>query len=559
MPDYRTHTQVSARGDVDFHKRPDPLRKNRWKWVVAFGILGLWPLVWQVAGNNDQTIYWSHTVSTSHQIVQHDCKKCHREWCQTFRMNFMDPTEIRVIEANTCQTCHWEDTRDHNALMISDEAKGCFHCHAEHRHKPDLNQVANVFCVDCHRDLRIEEQQGIAASESFVTGIHSFADHPEFALRRNPNDVKPAGDKNHHQVHRWANPPPNTETKSGTSWAWTDKANFRFNHEKHLLAAGVGIPDNHPDNLERLKEGKPIRPTKLLNCADCHQVDDKGEYFKPIHYETHCIQCHELSVDEKLSEVDERTTLVRALPHEAPEIIRGTLRDRLTTFIANHPERLTQQKKPQETPLPFKDPKAAGSIFQNQADWVEAELGKLEKIVQGEKQEQGTKYPALKNACIKCHVIQSNNNAKGVNWDVLKPNIPDRWLPHSRFRHDRHDMLECFACHHVRPPEDPELSDPRKDPGSIYFSKSAKDILMPSIATCRACHGSRVETPLPWRVKARTDCIECHAYHHTLNIQPNTRGRWDLEDGISDVKNRLWRIRKVPVSREELLKGLPTQ
>ena len=90
-------------------------------------------------------------------------------------------------------------------------------------------------------------------------------------------------------------------------------------------------------------------------------------------------------------------------------------------------------------------------------------------------------------------------------------------------------------------------------------SMTAEDILMPSIAMCRSCHGSPVGTPLPGRVKARDGCTECHNYHHTLDMTPETREMWDRKDGITDIESRLWRQREVPISREQLLRNLPTE
>jgi hypothetical protein len=120
-------------------------------------------------------------------------------------------------------------------------------------------------------------------------------------------------------------------------------------------------------------------------------------------------------------------------------------------------------------------------------------------------------------------------------------------------------MLECYDCHHVRPPADRPDAGFRGDPGSIFQSGKAQDLLMPSIATCRACHGSPVGTPIPGRVKARDECIECHVYHHTLTIHPAAREEWDRLDGKSDVLERLWRQREVPISREQMSRDLPTK
>lgn len=560
MPDYRTHTQVAQRGDVDFHKRPDPLRQNRRKWIWLCGILGLWPLFWQAAGNNDQTIYWAHTLSDSHQIVQDNCQKCHQQWFQTFRMNFMTPEEIRVIEANTCQTCHWEDTRDHNARMVPEEAQGCFNCHAEHRHKTTLSEVADVYCTDCHRNLRIEEDEKIYASPNFVTAISSFKDHPEFQIRRAVGSSSENRDasRTEHLAFRLARPPEPSGDGSNTSWEWTDRANFKFNHKQHLMEAGVAIPANHPENKDNSPE--EISQTKILSCSDCHEMDDKGEYFRPINFERHCGDCHELSFVKELSEVkDFQGISTEPLPHEHPTIIHGILRDRLTTYINNHPELLNENAEApaKENPLPHKREAGEKIAPQVKAEWVEDHLARLEGIVQG--QTTGPKFRTIQNGCIKCHVVKPSDEPTGMNWDVTPPEIPERWLPHSRFRHDRHDMLECYDCHHVRPALDQDRSNDRLDPGSIFQSDKAEHILMPSIEMCRSCHGSPVGLPLPHRVKAREGCTECHVYHHTLNMSPETRNEWDRIDGIPEVENRLWRQREVPISREQLLRNLPTE
>ncbi len=328
-----------------------------------------------------------------------------------------------------------------------------------------------------------------------MTGISSFADHPEFQIRRafDASSQSRRAAQVNHQAFRLAEPPPLSADGSTASWEWTDKANFKFNHKQHLMEGGVPIPANHPSN----KGQDEPRKTKVLSCADCHEMDDKGEYFRPIHYERHCADCHELSFRKELSEVGLPGTDPEPLPHEKPEIIRGTLRDRLTSYINNHPDLLDSSASDAVpfNPLPHTEKLVSGPKVQEKAEWVENQLEKIEGIVKGER--SGADLRTIQNGCLKCHFVEPSGNPKGVNWDVLPPNIPDRWLPHSRFKHDRHDMLECYDCHHVRPPEDKEAFGYRDDPGSIFQSDKAEHILMPSIAMCRTCHGSPVGTPLP--------------------------------------------------------------
>ncbi len=42
-------------------------------------------------------------------------------------------------------------------------------------------------------------------------------------------------------------------------------------------------------------------------------------------------------------------------------------------------------------------------------------------------------------------------------------------------------------------------------------------------------------------------------------MKPEARELWDRRDGITEVENRLWRQREVPISREQLLRNLPTE
>jgi hypothetical protein len=88
--------------------------------------------------------------------------------------------------------------------------------------------------------------------------------------------------------------------------------------------------------------------------------------------------------------------------------------------------------------------------------------------------------------CAYCHeVTRQEQQVK-----ITPPAIPQRWLPHSRFRHEAHRQLGCVACH----PQTPE-------------STATADVLLPSIAVCHKCHQeNHVGT-------ARADCVQCHDYH----------------------------------------------
>jgi len=99
-----------------------------------------------------------------------------------------------------------------------------------------------------------------------------------------------------------------------------------------------------------------------------------------------------------------------------------------------------------------------------------------------------------KGKCLFCHILGSPDGAsqsaqfKGANSNtqvsesrtlfptVEKTAIPERWLPFSTFDHKAHSILTCVACHEAAP-----------------HSKETKDVLLPSIGSCRNCHLSRAE------------------------------------------------------------------
>ena len=69
---------------------------------------------------------------------------------------------------------------------------------------------------------------------------------------------------------------------------------------------------------------------------------------------------------------------------------------------------------------------------------------------------------------------------------------PDRWLVHGRFHHEKHRTLACVECHEAA------------------TSSKTSDVLLPTIATCRKCHGTSVAT-IGSSIAA--DCVVCHNYH----------------------------------------------
>src|SRR5262249_52353867 len=70
------------------------------------------------------------------------------------------------------------------------------------------------------------------------------------------------------------------------------------------------------------------------------------------------------------------------------------------------------------------------------------------------------------------------------------------------FSHASHRAVACWECH------------PRADPRATDTSTQSKDVLVPGIDTCLKCHSPRQGSGADATGGARTDCVECHQYHH---------------------------------------------
>ncbi|HUG93851.1 MAG TPA: hypothetical protein VML55_23685 [Planctomycetaceae bacterium] len=513
MPDFRIHPSVAQRSDIDFQRRPDPVLRRRRGLMALAGLVSFAPLVYAIL-SGDETIYWSRPCSASHRLIQNDCRHCHIERFQGLMMMTEGTQYVRSLETRTCRVCHTaREATDHSPQMVSSEITSCFHCHREHQGRETLARVDDGHCTVCHGDLQSSD-----GPPSFMASIGSFDEHPEFAVRRSAGDDA-ARPGEQHKALRLAD-----LTVNDGQWTWTDRAKLHFNHRLHLAADGIAAP---------AADGGPPR-TVSLQCADCHQLAADGRYMQPIEYDRHCRDCHPLHYGEELFRFDAKLDLGGPLPHEHPRIVRDAIRSRLMAWATAHPERIAPADA--EPPrLPHKTPPPTLAA-RDKWEWVDRRLAEVEQVVFGKASD--VRFPKFMQACTFCHVVEKDPSGAAdgsgvpLEWTIAKPGIPERWLPHSRFRHDRHNSLElhgrrldCAHCHYVTPPErvlatirggaggDAAGSpDPARRPGSVFESTLTSDVLMPSIETCRDCHGGSGRRTISGA--ARNDCVECHGYHH---------------------------------------------
>jgi hypothetical protein len=269
-----------------------------------------------------------------------------------------------------------------------------------------------------------------------------------------------------------------------------DPTRLHFNHQVHLNQEGV-----------LNAEGKRVR----LDCVSCHQPDTTFRPMQPIKYEKHCAQCHPLAVQladfGKSPEARLAADQFRRqpAPHHRPADVRAALRDRLTRLVQSHPALLDKGTGSPERLFPGKRSQSEDTKPAEWA-WVQQQLHGSERML----------FDGA-GGCLYCHLKKetASPDAKAQRLpEFWETNIPQRWLPHSRFNHESHRMLRCTECH----------------PAST--SQKTSDVLLPRIDNCRKCHNPAVG--------ARSACIDCHSYHHQ-NPSPAWAGTRTIQDCLRNT------------------------
>lgn len=414
--------------ELDYFKRPRRLRRLRR--LITWSVLGLTALFLAFTFWPPRPVlYQAGPLSTAHHMFTADCAQCHEQSFQTVQRLWPGHANVRSVSDQACKQCH--DGPVHNVQQVQEQH--CATCHREHRGRPVLAAVADSFCTDCHANLQRKDGK----PPEFLS-VRSFAtNHPEFFLWRDQQPVDPG------RLH--------------------------FNHRVHLKEEGVLSAD-----------GKKVR----LECISCHQPEANYRPMQPIKYERHCAQCHPLSVQlaDHGNSPDAREAADQfrrqSAPHQKPAEVRAVLRDRLTRLVQSSPSVLdTSKAGPSERLFPGKHERP-GDVKPAEWTWVEQQLLRSEHVL----------FNGA-GGCMYCH--EKKDTAGPAKPDSLPEfwptNIPERWLPHSRFDHQSHQMLRCTECH------------------PATTSQKTSDVLLPRIDNCRQCHNPQVG--------ARSACIDCHSYH----------------------------------------------
>jgi hypothetical protein len=278
-----------------------------------------------------------------------------------------------------------------------------------------------------------------------------------------------------------------------------DPSNIHFSHRAHL---GLNLNDLRRANRETGRDDL-AGPSSNLDCGACHQMDSERRYLQPIRYERHCAHCHQLNValvgdfsnDLKAKAIDFSKT---PLPHKEPAVVRAVLRDRLVEFAQKYAVVLGRgAPAAAPRPLPWKPTTPVGDEHWN---WTMQQAKKTEDLLFVNKQWSKTERLTW---CSQCHLEKHPNERIDGLPVYLKTEIPQRWHEHSVFSHGAHRIMACTACH-----------DKNAAGVKVADSKTASDVLLPTIQLCQECHLRKGS--------ARNACAECHRYHdRTKQRDPN--------------------------------------
>jgi hypothetical protein len=457
----RTTKKLAQRIDLNYFKRPTPLKRAKFLLSVLLPLLALIWISWRGL-SGDHRVYSSGRMSKAHAVLEKECAACHLRTASAFFAKAAD---------DACLSCH--DGPIHHPSRVS--TPNCAVCHTEHRGHINISAASNQACAECHINLEAASGKSLYANH-----IRSFEDgHPNFDAADKTNR-DPGTIKLNHSLHmkpiRRAPSGPNVQldcsdchrTSAGATksmWAYADAK---------YSAASASYTD--ADNF---------RPPGTSGPAP-HNPSTGRELMAPVKFANACAACHLLTFDRRFD---------FGVPHDKPEVIRAFLARTFREYIAAHASEVRVQREAGRD-LTGKPPPPEFRVL-TPAQWVAERVDVAENLLWRKTCKQChalTLSEKRSHGTIELPVPQGNDSDKlsGVSAElpnVTPANITLRWMQHAKFDHGAHEGFTCVSCH-----------------AKALTSTESSDILLPGIETCRKCHA-----PGPDHAESR--CFECHTYH----------------------------------------------
>lgn len=360
-----------------------------------------------------------------------------------------------ALLARDCTWCHtpWAPVRE----------KPCLGCHTMGGHyQADRITFSTQDCLNCHR-----EHHGESLRRAMLGAVQPMAGADPDCVRCHGNlkahfprssstpSIRNFGqDHPEFSVHLGdVGKPLPQRIRLNAKTGLSDPGRLKMNHKIHLDPELTGLDGQGP-----------------LTCARCHLLDDDGKRMRPVRFDPACVSCHALDFDARLPDA--------RIPHgKQSREIDAWLRAFYKDLSPTHTEKTMT------------------------ADSVEAMTQRAENTLFGKSRRKD-----MQGKCMECHVLDHTADGMAVSVEESLPlsiatvQVPRRWFVNAVFDHTPHALLQCVACH-----------------TTALLSETAKDILLPGIGLCRACHMEERAAGQKW---ISTPCTGCHAYH---NQRPPTQ------------------------------------
>ena len=393
----RTTKKLAQRIDLNYFKRPTPLKRAKFWLSLLLPLLALVWIAWR-GFSIDHRVYSSGRLSRAHAVLEKDCSACHLRQAGSFSARAAD---------SACLDCH--DGPAHHSSQIP--APDCAACHTEHRGAATLSAVRDEACASCHAGLKSSRPDAQHVAQ--INGLEKG--HPEFAALRPVNGVPandPATIKLNHAIHTKPIRGPsgtlvNLECGNCHSPA-ADAPSLTYSDARYRAAA-VSYKESDeflPFSTESLKPPKPVTGRELI---------------APVKFADACAACHLLTFDERFDE---------GVPHDKPETVHVFLIKKFQQYIAAHPNEVRVQRD-QGRDLSGK-PLPPQIRVLTPAQWVAERTADAEELL-------------WRKTCKQCHALTASQSDPLP--EVAAANIRTKWMPHAKFDHDAHRGFSCMSCH----------------------------------------------------------------------------------------------------------------